>query len=384
MAGVRVGERPLRLHGLDDRAERAVLETAADILSTGLIDRRSIFTPEKSLWIGPIAEEVIRALDRSLTPSTKNYASRLHRNLRQASPNAIQLAAEMQYLMYLAAADVKPETKREKVAELLDLLPDRIHLPMRLSEATEFGVFNVGMGFKMQGWRQLHSLYTFVHAWSGLPASVQQAAASDPWHFKQVVHSGKGAQAMRNLLMYLAFPDVFEPIVSQKHKEDIRHAFIGEVRAPSEDVDRDLLAIRDSLEKQTGATVSFYTGELVRRWRSPSPGAVKPPHQKPQEPTDPTRKAWLVRGSSIRGVDLVPLWLEQNFCSLSASNLPDAAPGMSREQLRERVQAGYSFASYNEQNVKVGEFYDFLTRMSPDDIVATITDGQMYLGRVTD
>ena len=74
---------------------------------------------------------------------------------------------------------------------------------------------------------------------------------------------------MRNLLMYLAFPDTFEPIVSQKHKEDIRSTFLPQVGGSADsDVDRDLFRIRQHLEDRAGARISFYSDDLMPQWRS--------------------------------------------------------------------------------------------------------------------
>jgi hypothetical protein len=47
------------------------------------------------------------------------------------------------------------------------------------------------------------------------------------------------------------------------------------------------------------------------------------------------RRAWLVRGSSVIGVNMVSQWLEDGWCSLAASQLPPVAPGLSQEGLTE-------------------------------------------------
>ena len=35
----------------------------------------------------------------------------------------------------------------------------------------------------------------------------------------------------------------------------------------------------------------------------------------------PQRRAWLLRGSSVLGVNVVPEWLEHDYCSLAGSQL---------------------------------------------------------------
>ncbi|MEO8035193.1 MAG: AAA family ATPase [Acidobacteriota bacterium] len=290
--------------------------------------------------------------------------------------------------MQLPAADIKPDTKRERVQAFLDLPDPPIHLPDQFSQACEASVFNVGMGFKVQGWRQLRALYDFVSEWTQKPGTVRDDASSNPWAFKRFVEHTGGARAMRNLLMYLAFPDTFEPIVSQKHKEDIRSTFLPEVGGSADsDVDRDLFRIRQHLEDRAGARISFYSDELMPQWRSTGATTAKPtptPELAPAEPVSGApRKAWLVRSSPRRGRDLVVEWLEQGVCSLPAADLPGMTPGMTREAIAKAVETAYTAESYNERNTKVNELHSFLTQMRVDDVVATTSREAMMLGRIT-
>jgi 5-methylcytosine-specific restriction protein B len=382
-----IGKRRLRLHGLNEASEQIVLGVAGQILAAGLVRGDSAFTPGRQVWTKGNAAELVGALDRVLGAGSAGHQPRLLQDhllqdLRSVSAGSVQLAAELQYLIHLSAADITPETKRERVLALLELLPEDVRLPEEFAQACAAGVFNVGMGFKMQGWRQLRALYGFVQAWTEQKVSVREDASADPWAFKRVVEHAGGARAMRNLLMYLAFPDTFEPIVSQKHKDDIRAAFAAETGGPGDDVDRDLLAIRDHLERQAGTRISFYSDDLMPRWRTGrSTGGTRSIPDVPA--TAEPRNAWLVRGSSVRGADLVPRWLEEKFCSLPASHLAEAKAGMSREEITRLVEDGYSADSYNERNTKVEEFYNFLTRMSTGDVVTTTRDEQMLLGRIT-
>jgi 5-methylcytosine-specific restriction enzyme B len=376
-----IGERRLRLHGLHEASEQVVLAVAARMLAAGLVRGDSAFTPGRAIWRRSAAAELAQTLDRVLATGPANHQTRLLDELQRASDACIQLAAELQYLMHLSAADIKPETKRERISALLGLLDAEVRLPEDLAQACEVGVFKVGMGFKMQGWRQLEALYGFVRAWTEQPDAVRDDASSSPWSFKRFVEHIGGARAMRNLLKYLAFPDTFEPIVSQKHKDDIRLAFASYLDRPGDDVDRDLLAIRNRLEEQTGVRISFYSDDLMPRWRGGSVAASG--RAGDDNPTPLAQKAWLVRGSSVRGADLIPQWLAEKICSLPASRLPKAAPGMSRAEIVRLVELGYATDSYNERNTKVEEFYSFLTRMSPGDVVTTTREEQMLLGRIT-
>ena len=107
-----IGERRLRLHGLHEASEQVVITVAARILAAGLVRGDSAFTPGRPIWTKSPAAELAQALDRVLATGPANHQARLLDELQQASAACIQLAAELQYLMHLSAADIKPETKR--------------------------------------------------------------------------------------------------------------------------------------------------------------------------------------------------------------------------------------------------------------------------------
>ncbi|MET8728974.1 AAA family ATPase [Streptomyces parvus] len=97
------------------------------------------------------------------------------------------------------------------------------------------------------------------------------------------------------------------------------------------------------------------------------------------------RKAWLVRGSNVSGHNLVrQLWLVEGFVSLSGAHLPqldESEP--TKSALRRFVEDGYEgAASYNQKRGLVDELHGFLTQMREGDTVATISEGQLYLGRI--
>lgn len=94
------------------------------------------------------------------------------------------------------------------------------------------------------------------------------------------------------------------------------------------------------------------------------------------------KRAWLVRGSSVDGHDLVPSWRKEGFASLRASKLRAVEPGISRADLKTIVDDDYSQTSYAAKAAKLDEFHAFLTRMQPGDLIATTSQGRLYLGEV--
>ncbi|MEU3605992.1 DUF4357 domain-containing protein [Streptomyces sp. NPDC035033] len=98
------------------------------------------------------------------------------------------------------------------------------------------------------------------------------------------------------------------------------------------------------------------------------------------------RKAWLVRGSNVSGRNLVrQLWLKEGYVTLSGAHLPPLQESdPTKSTLRRFVEEGYEgAASYNQKRGLVDELHAFLTQMRVGDTVATISDGQLYIGRIT-
>ena len=100
------------------------------------------------------------------------------------------------------------------------------------------------------------------------------------------------------------------------------------------------------------------------------------------DPT-PSTRAWLVRGSSVNGYNLVPKWLAEGSCSLAASQLRAVEAPIARQELSAIVEYDYSSVSYNQRNEKIAEFDAFLNRMQIDDIVVTTSnEGALHIGRI--
>lgn len=96
-----------------------------------------------------------------------------------------------------------------------------------------------------------------------------------------------------------------------------------------------------------------------------------------------TKRAWLVRGSSVEGRDLVPVWLRKGSISLAAAELRPLTPPNDRAELKSLVDEDYQHKAYSIREAKLAEFDAFCNRMRPGDLVLTTTQGKAYLGRIT-
>lgn len=373
---VAIGQRAVRVHGArDQRGEEAIQQAAAQVLAAGLLSDGSAFTPDRSVWTPAAAAELVKAFVASPDAGSGDFVTKLHRQVGECSPAAVQLVAELQYLTILPLSDMTGEKKRSRLAAILSWLPDSVSVPTDLDAALDGGVFNGGMGFTVQGWRNFGVLISFVAEWKAAAADITEIAQRDPWKFRDFVMNAPGPNpaAARHELIYLAFPDVFEPIVNQTHKRKIRDAFVSRVGGTTGDLDRDLFAIRNYLEAEAGGPIEFYQQPYEDQWRTSKAKDIE---------VASNRRAWLVRGSAVSGANVVPEWLAEGFVSLAAAHLRLVDSDSSVEDLRAAVEADYAHLSYNQRKAKLAELQAFVLRMSPGDLVVTTSEGRVYVGRV--
>ncbi|WP_300606138.1 AAA family ATPase [Trebonia sp.] len=96
------------------------------------------------------------------------------------------------------------------------------------------------------------------------------------------------------------------------------------------------------------------------------------------------RRAWMVRGTSVDGFNLVHAWLENSYVSLNVSQLSDTVvdPGLTYDDLKQLVETAYQHKSYAYRAQRVEELERFIRQMRQGDLVLTPMEGRVYIGRV--
>ena len=95
------------------------------------------------------------------------------------------------------------------------------------------------------------------------------------------------------------------------------------------------------------------------------------------------RRAWLVRGSSVLGVNVVPEWLAEGFCSLAASQLRAPRAAVTAAELEEMAKADYAHLKHHELKAKVEEIVAFVAKFNVGDVILTTSESHVFLGDVT-
>ncbi len=347
---------------------------AQRVIEAGLASDDSAFTPGRPVWTKTTADDLCQRFVNAPELGGASFAEKLGRQLVDAPPETIQLAAELVYLHLLAPNDFGGAAKRELLSTVLAISPQPIHVPSDLDGALDGGFGRAGTAYRTYRDRQLAWLVRFVVAWKALSPEARQNALADPWAFRDVADSipVNSAYSQRNVLLHLAFPDTFERIASRRHKQQIIEGLAEDLAHPTGDEDRDLAALRAELERQHGDHIDFYDSDLERRWR-PRSGAGDP---------EPELRGWLVRGANVHGRNLIPEWLAEGYCSLAYPELGELPTGRTRSQIDTQLAEMQPDLTSKQRSIHVGVLDRFLNQMHDGDIIATVDGAKVYVGTI--
>jgi len=250
-------------------AEPAIYEAMHVVRSKGLLEGNSVFNKSRFIWTLPNFLELRKWFIEQPLEGPEPYQEKLQLQLRDASDSAIQLMAELHFIHLLVPITMHGKTKRELISTILGPMSNPAILPDGLGSVLDHGFINPGMFYTTRRDVQITYLIEFGAAWTQLEIDERKRLLDDPWAFKDMAYGvpTKSAYAQRDALLHLIFPDHFEAIVSREHKQLIAKRLASLAAPSSEDVDRQLLAIRKALEKNYGEAFTFYDNEIEPRWR---------------------------------------------------------------------------------------------------------------------
>ncbi|MFW0786142.1 AAA family ATPase [Gordonia sp. CPCC 206044] len=355
----------------------AVEQVGRRLIEAGVAGGDSLFSPGDAIWSAANLDELKeKFIDRPDTGSG-DFFVKLEQQLGDASSDAIQLFAEVFTLNILPLYDYLGSTKVGHIERILGWCSPPVALPGDVAEALDGRIFRGGRAFMNRRWAQIAFLIEFARYFHTLASQDRTTALNDPLSFRDAVRASPGPAepAQRQALLYLAFPRFFLPIVSAADRAAIRDAFAPEYlgREP-DDVDADLHDINEAIMAEQGGPVDYYQPPWDG-WRSATDDAPAP--------TDQVQHAWRVYGSNVAGVDMVPIWRTKGTVSLAAKFLRPVDQDVTSDELQKFVEQDYRASGYTVTQVKSDEFYAFLARMHPGDLIVTVSKGDVYFGTVT-
>ena len=267
----------------------AILAAAEKWKQQCLLDGGSLFS-EESLWNRKNFDQLrIHYVENPDEGSGKFY-EKLQQQLAPASPDAKCLWAEMTWALFLIVyrSALKPETKRDQIRRVWEW-SDRSVLPdnhWALGEVLAQGIVNPSKRYNQNRWRECRFFITTMISWFSLSSEDRVSLMTDPWGFAEWLDAQEHRQGcqFRHAFLFLLFPDEFQPIMSQDHKEKIVKTFS---KKWNEDLltndgdnvafDKALLEIRERLEVEyPNEEVDFYNSLFKDVWDT-SPSLIQLP-----------------------------------------------------------------------------------------------------------
>lgn len=231
----------------------------------------SLFTPGQAIWSAPFVEDLYQRFVEHPDASPDSFDVKFRRQLDGASTETVQLAAECLFVYFLIALNIKGDTKRRLIDEVLSWAPERVTMPDDLDDALECGIASVGIAFHTYRPFQLAYLLTFARFWKAADPELRRTALEDPWAFRQIafdvqVHAG---HPMRETMLHLVHPDTFEHITSRDLKQRIADFYKAHIESKDANVDRQLWEIRQRLAQDFGTDFDFWDEDVLAQWQPP-------------------------------------------------------------------------------------------------------------------
>lgn len=245
---------------------------------TCLLKDGSLFS-DKPLWTLASLEELDQSFTQNPIEGGDSYIHKLSLQMADTTTDAIQLMAELNWLLLLFSSNIKPDTKRRMVKEIWELSGEAFpESAPCLEDPSLGGVGSTGTGFNTHRWRELVFLIDLMRAFKSLPPDQQQRQAEDPWAFADWMATvpRDGIRQLPHIFNYLLFPDSFEYISITLDKQKILEKMAGLSKhrlkqLSDREIDQSLLELRQRLESEGDQKVDFYDSPWLEQWR-PSPG----------------------------------------------------------------------------------------------------------------
>ena len=260
------------------KSAEAVLDAAEQWKQRCLLGGGSLFTEER-LWTRGNFEQLHTHFVEKPDEGQDTFYEKLKRQLAPAPPATKRLWSEMTWVYYLIAGTYKGETKLDRIKTIWEwsgsVLPDSTWA-LDVDAILDRGVVNPGVAYKTLMWLEFRFFVTAMIDWFSSPMESRESFLANPWRFAEWLDDQKdsGARQLRNVFLYLLFPDSFEPIVSTNHKRKIAKAFYQKWNEPIDDdsriaLDLILLNVRERIAIEfPDQEIDFYRSPFWDVWQS--------------------------------------------------------------------------------------------------------------------
>ena len=190
--------------------------------------------------------------------------------------------AEVLFVHYLISGNMKGDTKRASINQVLGWSSDPVSIPQPLANSLDIWFMNIGAGTANRPF-QVGTQIEVVEQWKQLQPEERTRILEDAWAFKEflfsrqfiselLVRNQNTGQIEKEMLLHIAFPDVFETIGTDRKRQIAAAAgFADFVTEPTDDVDRKLQQIRQGITVTRGGFDHFWEPRIREVWAEGQP-----------------------------------------------------------------------------------------------------------------
>ncbi len=285
------------------------IEIFSERLKETLLSGGSINDSESILWTHQNFKNLHKAVNANLKEGKDSFLKKISIQIEESSntvsgiseedrKSLLPLMLELLSLYYVFPSNISKNTKKNALKELLgsdNSIARELNLSIdnfNISSNAMLGggIGSGGMGFNTNKQKEIFYLIDVFKEWFAKSPDERDSLLSKSegnfrfQNFLDSVSNGRSPQC-RHVLLYLLFPEYYEPIISSTQKWKITQVFSSffsenEVskewneEEPSQLTDQKIRVISNQLEKIRGKRTNFYDKELASFWDSSSIGVI--------------------------------------------------------------------------------------------------------------
>ena len=243
-----------------------------------LDDRSLLWSTEQAWTLANVADVRRRMVDTPMSGGDASFEEKLKEQMQGASPHHWMILCDIYYVYYLPSSFIKLETKVDSIrwaAQQGGLTPPPENADVW--EAQKHGFTRTSFKYHMK-YAQFWLLLLFTEHVKEHPEP--ESVVGSPQEMQRVMDellediSSKTDRAygMRHAMLYLAFPDRYERIISTRDKERIVESYGGLIEKPvPDDLDEAIRTVREVLAPEYNTAdraFDFYDDSLRSQWRA--------------------------------------------------------------------------------------------------------------------
>ena len=317
-----------------------------------LIGEGSVFT-DRSLWTRSNFQELQVAYLANLDRESSNpFMEMLQRQLRSTSPDAKCLWAEMTWMYRLIQGSMGAEAKRKQIATIWNWSGRDFPEGHELLKGSVLGagILTPGNAWDTHAWREFRFFVVAMDEWFLFEKNKRANLLERVWDFASWLNDTEFStnRMFRHALLFLLFPNEFEPIVSNTGKRQIvskLHQGDPIDTSNQVEIDQSLLTIRKRLQKEyPGERFHFYASPFKELWQ---PEAAPPKSAESSEineisapETKSGKRIWIIAPG--RDAESWDDFLENEIIGIGWEELGDLRGYNSQEEMETALVSRYN------------------------------------------